>query len=528
MPATLAELIRHLAPQVLRVVTMPRETVSIGEVVLYDPDDAARVPAGSLVLVPGLASMSAPRDLLESLAQAGAVAVAAKHGERLREHLVPEAERAGVALLAIPRGAAWGQVLSLIQSTIGAHDDSEAREVVSGVDAGDLFAVANVVAALVDSPVTIEDPNLRVLAYSGRQEEADEARWQTILGRRDPDVWLREMRRQGLLRKLYRSNGPIYIDSLPGVMPRLVVAIRAGEEILGSVWAAVRRRPPPEVEASFAQAASFVAVHLLRHRLVLDGNRHLRADLVSALLSGTGLAAEAARRLRLAESAYRVVGVALTSADPAAGDAALLHCWDVLSLHLSTVDRTVATALLDGVLYAIVPSPPERAGEAHLRRALDGFVERCPRPTAQQLLVAIGGPAEHVALLPRSRQEVDHVLRVLRRRGGRRLAEIEEVRMSALLLHMSDLARERPFPPSRRLLARIEQDRAQGTEFTATLQVYLEEFGDINRTAARLGVHTNTVRNRMRKVARLWPIDLADAEERLGLLLELRLLQAEG
>ena len=526
MPATLADLLRHLAPQVLRVVAAPREAdIVVGDVVLHDPDEASRIPAGSLVLVPGLGSLPAPRELVRTLARAGAAALAAKDCERLRDELLPEALRTGIALLSIPSDAAWGQVLALIQSTIGASEDPEA---VSGVEAGDLFAVANVVAGIVDSPVTIEDPNLRVLAYSGRQEEADEARWQTILGRRDPDVWLREMRQQGLLRRLHRQRGTLYIDTLSGVMPRLVVAVRAGDEILGSVWAAVRRRPSPEVEAAFAQSAGFVAVHLLRHRLTLDVHRHLRGDLVSALLSGTGLAAEAARRLRLAAGAHRVVGVALACGDPAAGDAALLHCWDLLSLRLSAVDPTAATALLDGVLYAIVASAPGPAGEARLREALTGFLARGPQPTNRQLLVAIGGPAEGIAALPRSRQEADHVLRVLRRRGGRRLAEIEEVRMSALLLHLADLARERPFPPSTQLLARVEEDRRLGTQFTSTLQAYLEEFGDVNRTAARLGVHTNTVRNRMRKVVGLWGIDLEDTEERLGLLLELKLLQAEA
>ena len=526
MPATLADLLRHLAPQVLSVVVPQRDPdVLVSEVVLYDPDEASRVPARSLVLVPGLASLAAPRDLVRTLAAAGAAAMAAKGCERLRDELLPAAERAGMALLSIPSGAAWGQVLALLQSTIGVSEDPE---VASGVEAGDLFAVANIVAATVDSPVTIEDPSLRVLAYSGRQEEADEARWQTILGRRDPDVWLREMRRQGLIRRLHRERGPVYIDSLPGAMPRLVMVVRAGDEILGSVWAAVRRRPAPEVEAAFARSASFVAVHLLRHRLTLDVHRHLRGDLASALLSGTGLAAEAARRLRLAGSGYRVVGAALSCGDPAAGDAALLHCWDLLALHVSAVDRTAVTALLDGVLYAIVPSAPGRPGEDRLRQALAGFVARCPEPTARQLVVAIGGPAEDIAALPRSRQEADHVLRVLRRRGGGQVAEIEEVRMSALLLHLADLARERPFPPSRRLLAQVEEDRRLGTEFTATLRAYLEEFGDVNRAAARLGVHTNTVRNRIRKVARLWSIDLEDTEERLGLLLELTLLQTEG
>jgi len=521
LPVTLADLLRHLAPDVLRVVAAPREDVVVGDVVLYDPDEPSRIPARSMVLVPGLASLPAPGELVEALARAGVAAVAAKGCERLCDEPLPEARRAGLALLSIPAGAVWGQVLALVQSTIGAGAE------VSGIEAGDLFAVANVVAATVDSPVTIEDPDLRVLAYSGRQEEADEARWQTILGRRDPDVWLREMRRQGLLRRLHRERGTLYIDSLPGVMPRLVVSVRAGDEVLGSVWAAVPRRPPPEAEAAFAESAGFVAVHLLRHRLTLDVHRHLHGDLVSALLSGTGLAAEAARRLRLAGSAYRVVGVALSCGDAAAGDAALLHCWDLLSLHLSAVDRTAATALLDGVLYGIVPSPTGRPGEARLRQALAGFVERCPQPTARQLLIAIGGAAEDIGALPRSRQEAEHVLRVLRRRDDHQVAEIEEVRMSALLLHLADLARERPFPPSKRLLAQVEEDRRLGTEFTTTLRVYLEEFGDVNRTAARLGVHTNTVRNRMRRVTAQWPIDLEDPEERLGLLLELKLLMEE-
>src|SRR5207302_11338858 len=107
-------------------------------------------------------------------------------------------------------------------------------------------------------------------------------------------------------------------------------------------------------------------------------------------------------------------------------------------------------------------------------------------------------------------------------------AEVAGVRMSALLLHLADLARERPFPLSQRLLALVEEDRRLGTQLVATLHAYLEEFGDVGRTAARLGVHTKTVRNRMRKLTEVWAVDLDDAEERLGLLLELKLLGAEG
>ena len=47
---------------------------------------------------------------------------------------------------------------------------------------------------MVDAPVTIEDANSRVLAYSARQELTDPARVATIMGRRMPDDVLARFR----------------------------------------------------------------------------------------------------------------------------------------------------------------------------------------------------------------------------------------------------------------------------------------------------------------------------------------------
>jgi DNA-binding PucR family transcriptional regulator len=64
-------------------------------------------------------------------------------------------------------------------------------ETLGGLPSGDLFAVANAVAALIDAPVTIEDRSSRVLAFSGRQDEADRSRVETILGRQVPERYSR-------------------------------------------------------------------------------------------------------------------------------------------------------------------------------------------------------------------------------------------------------------------------------------------------------------------------------------------------
>ncbi len=46
----------------------------------------------------------------------------------------------------------------------------------------DLFSVAGSLAELLGAPVTIEDENSTVLAYSGGEQAVDEARIGTILG----------------------------------------------------------------------------------------------------------------------------------------------------------------------------------------------------------------------------------------------------------------------------------------------------------------------------------------------------------
>src|SRR6185437_2288094 len=81
---------------------------------------------------------------------------------------------------------------------------------------------------------------------------------------------------------------------------RQAIAVRAGDEILGSIWAAVAEPLPPAREQAFIEAAKLVALHLLRVRAGADVERRLRAELVSILLEGGPGAADAASRLGLA------------------------------------------------------------------------------------------------------------------------------------------------------------------------------------------------------------------------------------
>ena len=74
---------------------------------------------------------------------------------------------------------------------------------VSPRDGGDLFDLAGRLAGEVGAPITIEDPQTVVLAYSVGSQDVDEARVGTILGRRIPDRYRTALAEAGVFDRLF-------------------------------------------------------------------------------------------------------------------------------------------------------------------------------------------------------------------------------------------------------------------------------------------------------------------------------------
>ncbi|MGH2450854.1 MAG: PucR family transcriptional regulator, partial [Candidatus Limnocylindria bacterium] len=69
-----------------------------------------------------------------------------------------------------------------------------------------------------------------------------------------------------------------------------------------------------------------------------------------------------------------------------------------------------------------------------------------------------------------------------------------------------------------RMLGPLAVD-ARHAELVRTLEAYLRLHGSVNAVARQLSVHRNTVRQRLRRIARLTRADLGDADARLALQL---------
>ena len=68
-----------------------------------------------------------------------------------------------------------------------------------------------------------------------------------------------------------------------------------------------------------------------------------------------------------------------------------------------------------------------------------------------------------------------------------------------------------------------ELDAGRGTDFVATLHVYLAHDRHLPDTAAALHVHYNTVRNRIARIESVLGVDMRDVDDRFRLETALRM-----
>ncbi|HET6503823.1 MAG TPA: helix-turn-helix domain-containing protein [Amycolatopsis sp.] len=495
----------RVGPTLLHAVVVPEACPAAADVVIAEPG-ASQVSAGDLVLGVAVANLTDAIALVAECAAREAAAVLVKPPVAAKPALRKAADAAGIALVSVRAATAWAQLVWLLRAVLDAGDDGPDEP-----GSGDLFQLADVVASVVDAPVTIEDTNSRVLAYSARQDLTDPARVSTIMGRRIPDDVLTRFRSRGVFRELTRGRQTIFVSAQrDGTLPRLIVPIRMGGELLGSMWAVVAGPVSDERAAAFADTAPVVALHLLRRRAHTDARRRVSAEVLRALLDGKAGPRKAIAELELTEGPHRVVVV-----DPAGGDTT-----DAEALRLALLDRISqgigrrpVAAELDGLLYAVVPDGDGPGSWAELRTALTD-------PPGRHRFAA-GAPVE-IGELATSRRQAEETLGLVRAGLVKGQANSFDELWTALALHRmataATAARVTELGPLAGLRA---HDQANTTDYVTTLYEWLRFPGDPRAAARALRIHPNTFRYRMRRLLEIVPLNLDDPDERLALVIQL-------
>ena len=146
-----------------------------------------------------------------------------------------------------------------------------------------------------------------------------------------------------------------------GLTGRMVVAVRSGRELMGSVWVACSTPLRGAALTALADGARTVALHLLRSRASADLERQVESELVIRLLEGTADAATAVSRLGLPHSPLRVIAVqAFIGAER---DAALLLAFERATTGFGW-SRPGRSALAGNTVYTLLPGEQAEHGSS--------------------------------------------------------------------------------------------------------------------------------------------------------------------
>ncbi|MEU3027692.1 helix-turn-helix domain-containing protein [Streptomyces incarnatus] len=512
------QLVDNIGPALLRLV---QEGAGSGgpltDIVIHAPGAPARLGPGCVVLGVGVTTEAELRELTAAMRQAGAEVLAVKAP-------VPPLADDGPAIIEVNADASWMHVATTVREQLLEYARTRVRSAGSGAE---LFALANAVYEAVGAPVTIEDRSSALVAWSLGQDRTDSERIETILGRAVHQRTLAEQRERQEFERLHASTEPVYMEATGAdQLARVAIAVRAGSDVLGYIWAAVTGPLDEAATARLREFAPVVALQLVGLRTETSYARRQRGELAAAVLGGAADPVEASR-LQLGSGPVCVLAAAPRPAGgtgPDALDAAGLRRFaDTLEYFLAAVHPRSVLVTGTGAVYVMAAWPPEHATplESAVALARD-FLARTP--LAGEYVVAVGGPAESMRRIPDVRARVDAALRALRHPAvrGPAVRTVADMALAVLLLHLADATEALGLPDADGALHRLRQEEGQDGPLAATLAAYLAAAGATDTAAEALHIHPNTMRYRLRRIREVSGLDFADADAMLLAHLQLR------
>lgn len=300
-----------------------------------------------------------------------------------------------------------------------------------------------------------------------------------------------------------------------------------------SFWLVARLISPTPARVSVSTDALMVAAWFLTTRLVADRlererDARFRMGVLSSILSGQERF-ESVLKEHLALLGWKVDGWCSAIHWQASGDVDPLR---ILSLT-DQLSRALRVAGLGGALierpdgwtsWIVADSEPQAGTYKEVTQsveaAMTSFLALAPR---LQLHVGIGRPYLGLDGLRTSLTESKEAATIAQASGGLQgVQHIDAMGVRRILLgwYTSDSFAEF----AHTLLAPLLLVDADGT-LLQTLEIYLDEESSATVAAQVLGVHRNTVLNRVERLRALLPVDLDDAEERLAVQLACRVVK---
>ncbi len=527
----LGQLLLALDTTMARLVEAPRGLdQAVASAALIDSDDvrlglATGADSADVFFLLGVADDEARRWLNSGPAGRAPVAIFAKEPSGA---LVDRAVASGIAVVAVEPRARWERLYRLVNHVLEHHSPSFGERAGDRADPGydsgtDLFGLAQSLADRIHGMVSIEDEQSHVLAYSASNDEADELRRLSILGRAGPPEHLKWIGQWGIFDALRAGGDVVRVAERPelGLRPRLAVGIhqqgldaRRAPGFAGTIWVQQGSRDLADDAEEVLRGAAVLAARIMSRLSARPSTHAMRARQLLGLADRGPVDVEAITK---------ELGIV------ADGSAALIgfhspdhhdRLADVLALSASAFRFDAQVGSRGSRVYVLLPQTTKRSS---VHSWIRGTISALHTELGLQLRAVVAAPLPGLAGLPAVRAEVDRVLDSAARHPDSfgKVTSLAEARTTVLLEEIVTMvgADQRLVDP------RLRDLYAHDPVLVQTLRAYLDSFGDVAAAAGQLHVHPNTVRYRTRRIETLLSTSLADPDVRLLFSLGLRALE---
>ncbi len=388
--------------------------------------------------------------------------------------------------------------------------------------------LASTIGRVLQVPVTIEDRNHHLLAYSAHDAAtSDSARTGTIMSHQVPERVIDALWEQGAIQRLADTTEPVWIPAIAsvGLNRRIAIGVRRGTELIGYIWAIETRTFSAEDVAFLKEAARVVSFKLIQWNAGRQAQEDARREFFRGLLMGRISSDEALTEKKRAlnlKLPKQFAVVAFACSKPEANWADNVTYVVTTSQRIKPVfqthsrDRLIflvgpgsAGLFVAGICQDFVLSTLWTVAERFGHHDIDGG---CGQVYSSYIRV------------PDSYQQAESVLQ-LRGLFPEQLANVHTYGQLGMLRFVPKILEA--FPRDSLIndtLVRLhDYDQRHRADFTETLEVYLNHGGSMKDAAQALHIHINTLTYRLKRIEEIGGVDLNSPHQRMSLYFDLKL-----
>lgn len=374
-------------------------------------------------------------------------------------------------------------------------------------------------------PVTLEDANHHLLAYSSHHDSTDEARISTIISRRVPEKVINRFWKDGVIPRLNQQHEPVFIPQIAdiGLGSRVAVSIRKKEEVLGYIWVIDHdsRLTSDDLE-ELKLAASKAKNQLLQLKRMRRSKEKNHEELLWQLMTGEAGSHEDICSQLQAIGIYTAQPLAITAFRTEALDEKGFQELTYAAKTTQKVDILIQTQDGPVGLFLIAPK-----SSGSYENDVVAFSSTLQKRMQEQVHVwsGCGRAVADYAFLSSSYEEAVKVA-AMKQSFPEDLEEVHFYHELGVfryidLLERSGQLHELQENPVITKLKRYDQEHS--AHLLPTLEAILQRDGNMNETARLLHCHVNTLSYRLKRIQEITGVQLKDPVQKLGLYLDIKL-----